>query len=354
MYIKRTAIVRSSAWISFALLTAAALFFSGAAAAQNQAPWPVKEKLLGDKDKKSEDVSGIACTSASGFPRTCLAVDDNVQGAQLVIVRDGELTAGQFIPLIDNVFEGKPLELDGEGVGYTDGFYYVMGSHGHPRDKKNKLDPVKDEAKIKASIEASSQIIRLKIDPASVDGKGKLTTPPEIKSSAAFRNFLAAEPSLKTFMDQRLDKNGLTIEGVAVRDGRLFAGMRGPLLDNNRAAVFSVALDSLFGSAAPDPKLKKLDLGGRGVRDLVAFEKGFLVLAGPSPEAEGNYAVYAWDGETVGEHPAELPRFNLPDGDQAKPEALLPLDRTSDGLRVLVLFDGAEEGAPRALTIPLP
>jgi len=62
-------------------------------------PWKVHNKLLGKpkdaaglESKKSEDVSGIAC-AASGFPRLCLIVDDETQGAQIVIVNDGDLIA---------------------------------------------------------------------------------------------------------------------------------------------------------------------------------------------------------------------------------------------------------------------
>src|ERR1700747_160970 len=76
--------------------------------------WPVRGKLQGKNGEKAENVSGIACATAQRFPRTCLVVDDNLQEAQFVIVKDGEIEAGDMIPLIDNTFEGKRLELDGE------------------------------------------------------------------------------------------------------------------------------------------------------------------------------------------------------------------------------------------------
>jgi hypothetical protein len=229
-----------------------------------------------------------------------------------------------------------------------------MGSHGHPRDKDKELDAVKDAAQIKASIKASSQIVRVKIDPSSVDADGKLKTPPAITRSPQLRNFLAAQPDLKPFMDKRLDQNGLTIEGIAVRDKRLFAGMRGPLLTGNQAAIVSIAIDSLFEGGEPGARLQFLDLGARGIRDLAAFENGFLVLAGPSAEADGMYAIYFWDGEEILKRLAELPKFTTKKGKQAKPEAVLTLDSSNGGLRVLVLFDGPKEGSPRALTIPAP
>ena len=105
--------------------------------------WPVRGKLQGKKGKKSKDLSGVDCTTAKGSPRAGLVIDDNMQEAQFVTVKDGEIVAGDMIALIDNSFEGKPLELDGEGVAYADGFFYVIGSHGHPRDSDHRLDPTK-------------------------------------------------------------------------------------------------------------------------------------------------------------------------------------------------------------------
>ena len=36
-----------------------------------------------------------------------------------------------------------------------------------------------------------------------------------------------------------------------------------------------------------------------------------------------------------------------------QPEALLPLDSDAERVRVLLLFDGPKEGAPRSLEVPL-
>jgi hypothetical protein len=333
---------------------AASLVVARAATAADPAAWPVKGKLLGKQDKKAKDVSGIACSATDGLPRTCLLVDDEAQGAQIVIVKEGEVTAGAFIPLIDDTFAGEPLELDGEGVGFADGSFYVIGSHGHPRDKNKKLDKVKDAAKIAASIKANSQVIRLRFGPSAIGQDGGLKAAPEIKRSAELAKLLAANVTLQPFVNQRLDENGLTIEGVAVRNGRLYAAMRAPLLGGNEVALLSVALGALFDGAPADPKLDRLRLeAGRGIRDLVAFDGGFLILAGPSAEADGTYSLYFWGGGDRLKPLADLPALTE-DGDQLKAEAVLPLDRSAAKLRVLVFFDGAKEGAPRAIEISYP
>lgn len=309
---------------------------TGTAPGQSSDAWPVKGKLIGKDDKKSEDVSGIACTTQKDFPRACLVIDDNLQSAQFVTVEDGKLVTGETIKLIDDKFKGQALELDGEGVAFSKGFYYVIGSHGHPRDKKGKLDPVNDADEIKARIAAASQVVRFRAD------QGAAAT---IERTANLRKFIAADQGLLPFMDKRLEKNGLTIEGIAIKDdGTLFVGFRGPLLDNNEnAAVMAIPLDVLFSGSAAQHKLFRLKLGGRGVRDIVSFEGGLLVLAGPAPDGPGTYAIYAWDGasENVGP-PFELTQFDP----VRKPEGLLPLDKNGTGLRVLILFDGDKEGTP--------
>ena len=307
--------------------------------------WPVHGKLQGKNGEKAENVSGIACATTQGFPRACLIIDDNMQEAQFVTVKDGEIMAGDVIPLIDNSFEGKPLELDGEGVAYSDGFFYVIGSHGHPRDSAHRLDPNKDAAKIAAHIAASSQIVRFhSADPRT-----------SIERTAKLREVIAEQPDLNSHRDQRLERNGLTIEGIAVRHGRILAGFRGPSLNGGRAAVLSVAVDSVFGNAIPDAHLYRLPLGrGTGIRDLTLFGDGVLVLAGPTASGPGSYGIYWWDGESDN---ARLLR-DLVDvvgkKGKRKPEALLPLDEDASRLRLLVLFDREKEGAPVAITVPRP
>jgi hypothetical protein len=303
--------------------------------------WPVKHKLIGVHGKfkdESKDISGIACSTATGFPRSCLVIDDNIQAAQFVEVEDGKIKAG--VKLIDDQFDGKPLELDGEGVAFARGSYYVMGSHGYPRDKEHKLDPTADADKIKARIAASSQIVRLRADGTNVEATPRL------------RDIIAAEPALVPFMDRRLENNGLTIEGVAARnDGTLFAGFRGPVLADNRAVVLSVNIDTLFGGSGTQHRIFRLPLGdGRGVRDLATLDGNILVLAGPVADGPGAYAIYLWDGQS------ETVRWlaDLPFEPTRKPEGLLALDRSSSKLRVLILFDGDKEGAPTPINIPAP
>lgn len=308
---------------------------------QDEDTWPVRRHLLGKDGGDSKDVSGVACTAAEAFPRSCLVVDDNLQAAQFIKLKTSELVAGKPVALIDNTFRGEAVELDGEGVAFFDGRYYVIGSHGHPRDKKGKLDPVRDAEEIRARITASSQIVRFR-----TDGDEQAE---DVERTSRLREILAAEPALQPYLDQRLEKNGLTIEGVAIKDGLLFAGMRGPVLENDNAVIVSTRVDTLFGGTGTEHRLHRLSLGeGRGVRDMAIFEDRILILAGPAAEKPGTYALFSWDGESEQADP--LIEFSF--DPSRKPEALLPLDRNASKLRVLIFFDGEKEGTPTQVKVP--
>ena len=243
-----------SALVTTCLL--AGIAWSGAALGQaaDPGPWEVHGKLIGkpknldgSESKKSEDVSGIACATTSGFPRICLVADDETQGAQIVILEDGKLIAGDFVRLIDDNFAGEPLELDAEGVAFADGFFYVVGSHGRPRHEEG----ADDAAKIEARAKASSRIFRIRFASNSIDVKtGKLNGQPEMTSSLKLTDLIRAQPELAPFVDMPLEENGLTLEGVAARDGMLYAGLRGPVSKDHQAAILSVPLHVLFDGNA--------------------------------------------------------------------------------------------------------
>jgi hypothetical protein len=353
--------IASSHAMAAILLTGGLLAGIGAAAAQDDKAWKVEGKIIGEprnaggESKKSEDVSGLACAGGN-FPRICIIADDETQGAQVVILRDGEMTAGDFIPLINDAHEGEPLEFDAEGVAYAGDSFYVIGSHGRPRREAD----ARKEARNVARAEAARRVFRIHFAADSVDmGTGRIKTAPEIKSSTRLVELIRSDTDLSPWFDKALADNGLTIEGVAARDGRLFVGMRGPVLPDGNAAVLEVPLTAVFDGQPGNAVLHRLRLGndtqgkGRGIRDLAAHKNGILVLAGPvndPPEGyeirKGDYTVMWWDG-TISERLLDLKGY----GKEVKPEAITPLDENGGKLRALVLFDGPDEGEPRPVSI---
>lgn len=325
------------------------LFFAGATAAvaQQTERWQVPNGLLGKNGKVPKDISGIACSTNTGFPRLCLVIDDNLQAAQQVTMQDGSLDAGEPIPLIEDAWQGRPLELDGEGVAFAEGVFHVIGSHGHPRDADHKLDPVADRDRIEARIKAASQIVPLRLEP-----DGTLTRLPVLTLTRA----IATQPDLRVAAGRRLEANGLTVEGIAVKGGRLLAGFRGPNLPDGRAAVLDVTLSGLRTGNDSTSRLFKLPLGGgQGVRDMAPFGQGFLVLAGPTANEAGRYELFAWDGAS-GDGVKSLGDITCATtaSEARKPEAVLPLNDDGPLLRVLILFDGAKKGDPTVVAVQPP
>ena len=356
--------------LSIALL--AAVSWAAPTLAQSQ-PWPVKGKLFGQANdavgadfKKSEDVSGIACATETDFPRLCLIADDEAPGAQIVILKDGEIIAGSFIPLVSDVYvtgkgNKRVAELDAEAVAYADGSFYVTGSHGRPRNTDNAT------AAADARAAVTRRIFKITFPPGAVD-----PATGQLKGTASITPSTALEALLKIKLDGAFDKpladNGLTIEGLAVTGTTLHIGLRAPVLPDGgtiagtKAVILSAPLASIFGPppSADASTITLLDLKSdtgqaRGIRDLVVYKGDLMMIAGPVLDPAdgavktGDYAIYRFsDGKTT----------KLVDlqgqGDKIKPEAMLPLDEKDRMMRLLILFDGPEEGGGRTVTFKMP
>jgi hypothetical protein len=337
-----------------------------AADARDDEDWKVDKRLLGKEGKKSVDVSGIACTTSSGFPRQCLVIDDDLQNAQFVIVEDGKLHAGDAVRLIHNEFDHKPLELDGEGVAFYKDAFYVIGSHGHPRKHTEDCKDQTPSEENTAKISAASQIVRIRLND-EVGKRLSMHDVLEVKATPKLRQIMIDNEMLRPFVDKCIepkDGNGVTIEGIAVMDDRLYVGFRGPSLRGG-APILSVPLAMLFGDHTGEADLAVVSLEeGRGIRDLAPYKDGLLVLAGPRGSEQGKYDVHWWDRRHNGLEPVRMKPLgditkqagaDKPDKER-KPEGLLPLDQPGGQLRLLILSDGAdaEEGAPRAVLVDTP
>ncbi len=309
-----------------------------ASASVHAEAWEVDGRLLKAGGGKADDLSGIACDTATGFPRDCLVIDDETQWAQWVRLEDGRLVAGDTLPLIADRFGGVALEADGEGVAFADGAFYVIGSHGAPRNGPG-MPPSRQLARLRAD----SHLFRI-----TRDGAGT-----QVDDTPALMSVILTQPDLREHAARPLDENGVTIEGLALLGPDTFVGFREPVLgSDDRAAVLQVSTASLFGGEADAGTLHLLELGfGRGVRDLAPFGDELVILAGPGPDQPGTYSIFRWtpaDGPTA-RFIADVPC----DADQpGKPEAILPLDVTQATLRLLVLNDGPNEGDPRVCALP--
>jgi Protein of unknown function (DUF3616) len=103
--------------------------------------------------------------------------------------------------------------------------------------------------------------------------------------------------TIKKFFNRPLAEGGVNIEGIAVKNDRMYFGLRGPSLDGS-AFVLSVDAEAVFTKEGDlKSKVTPLALGlNTGIRDLAAINDGILILAGPTRDETVPYAVWFWDG----------------------------------------------------------
>jgi len=244
------------------------------------------------------------------------------------------LTVTRTIPLL-----ASGAEIDIEAIAAEAGSYYVVGSHGVAK-------------KTGESQGNRYKVFRLKVNPATGSAVARDT--------ASLSDLLRRDPVLGRHFQRPLQRRGLSIEGLAVRDGRLFFGFRGPNLDGV-AFVLEIRADDVFArKPRPEYTLHRLSLGdGLGIREMVAARTCFLIIAGNSgaepsekyPRAENyregrGYSLFTWDGKGSRVHEiGAIP--NVP----GKAEAMTILDEAPDHVTVLMLFDGPKGGRPSVYRI---
>ena len=167
-------------------------------------------------------------------------------------------------------------------------------------------------------------------------------------------------------------RHGVNIEGLAVRNGRLYFGFRGPAR-NGQALVLAVDAEALFRGGDSSASIARIKVGaGRGIRDMVAVQDGFLLLTGPDDDPPGQarvrWAIVWWDGKRS--TTVAVPKFlatldlgkvelrelkagkaNACDDKEVKPEAMTVLEETALAYKLLLLSDGMCDGGALTFTV---
>jgi hypothetical protein len=110
-----------------------------------------------------------------------------------------------------------------------------------------------------------------------------------------------------------------------------------------------------------DNEILYVNLDGRGIRDLVKVQDGFLIAAGPVGDSPLSYQLYHWNGadalpgeRQVGDPPRGtttlLGRIPTPAGGKAEGIALL--GEAADHYEVLIAYDGVDRGGMQVLRAP--
>jgi len=279
---------------------------------------------------EDEDLSGIAFIS----DRFGLIGADESREVQVVEISRQAKTL-RVLETVSLARSGD--EIDIEAIAAEGDTYYIIGSHGISK-KEGELQGNR------------YGIFRLKVDPAT----GRPTRPLSVER-ASLAEVLRSDPVLGEHFGKPLQQRGVNIEGLAVRDGRLFVGLRGPSLEGS-AFVLEVRAEDVFdGKPLPPYTLHKLQMGpGLGIREIVAAQSDFLIIAGNSAaepsekytqsveyDEDREFLLIEWDGAGSEVHKiGPIPDVN------GKAEAMMILEETQDHVTVLMLFDGPRQGRP--------
>jgi hypothetical protein len=262
-----------------------------------------------------------------------------------------------------------------EGLVYEDGYLWLVGSHSLKRKKPKLKDGAEKAQKQLAHVSSDgNRYLLARIPVVEADGtytlakgdtrNGKKRTAAQLHGNAQGNDLtkaLRGDEHLGSFLAIPGKDNGFDIEGLAVVGGRLFIGLRGPVL-RGWAVILEVELKEdneqpstlRLKAIGPNDRLYRkhfLHLGGLGIRDLCAQGSDLLILAGPTMDLDGPVTIFRWPGgtEPKGENvvPAsELERvLEVPYGqgvDHAEGMTLFSPDG-GKARSLLVVYDSASE-----------
>ena len=207
-------------------------------------------------------------------------------------------------------------EADIEGIARTEGWLWAIGSHALVRRRPK---PEHDEAKVLRRLGKLRRdpnryvIVRLAVqlgvdrrpEPVRVSRDGRRSALVGAPGTETLVDLLRADAHLAPFLPIPARDNGIDVQGLAAVGGRLYIGLRGPVLRG-----WAVVLEVLPVQDPTDPgrlalgifpeggRYRKhfLELGGLGVRDLCPDGDDLLVLAGPTSTLSGPVRVHRWLG----------------------------------------------------------
>ena len=247
-------------------------------------------RLVGDVHRP-EDISAIASFGPGGDEFLAIGSDESRDRIQILqkrsiseyrVIRDISLTRSS---------QKSTEELDIESIAIDGDTLYAIGSHSLRRKAVRLTNTCKQNRKRLFQVvkeDRKNQVFTVPIDLESGEPNGK------IKSRDRLQSVLKKDDILGPFTKIPSKENGVDIEGVAVQDGKLFLGFRGPVLRGNYVPVMVTSLKK-----PKDYELRFINLDGRGIRDILSVVEGFLLIAGPMGDGLDPYELFFWDGSDL-------------------------------------------------------
>lgn len=332
-------------------------------------------RILLQFDKKADDLLGdISAVARTPDGSLWVASDERFGIERLSSIEPSVFGNHQHYSIRDFVelFDDDD-EIDIEGMDYSDGYLWLVGSHSTKRKKPKGKKEEKDlERLLEVKHERNRHLLAripvvngelLKSCAASDRAEDKLTAACLEKTETAniLMEALAQDPHFGSIIASGLPskENGFDIEGLVVRGNRIFLGLRGPVL-RGWAIILELEVEEtqpgiLTLAAIGEDKLpyKKhfLELDGLGVRELCWHGDDLLILAGPTMVLEGAMKIFQLQdilersSDSLCWQDSERLKvlFNLPvkiGTDRAEGLTLFPILGKSEGL--MVVYDSPD------------
>ena len=268
-------------------------------------------------DELRRDISALAVSESTLFA----ACDETATVERLVHTGAGVYDHQQSIAL-GNFFDlpaGPSGEMDIEGLAIDGKALWVVGSHSLKRDKpepdENTHEDALDEL---AEIDRDPNRYFLGRLPLTRGTNGECQIVEDIgpqdrkrrpaclkmkkKGGNKLTKILHRDRHLKPSVTLPCKENGFDIEGLAVKNDRVFLGLRGPVL-RGWAVIVELKLKrtkdgwlkpTKFPSTGSRYRKHFLPLTGLGIRDLEVDGNQLLVLAGPTMDHDGSGMLFRW------------------------------------------------------------
>ena len=277
--------------------------------------------------------------------------------------------------------KGSIPEADMEGIACCGDYLWVAGSHSAVRDGARGSTATQAIASLANVRRAGNRFLLARIPLAvsnansepilvreATTGDGRLLRAARLsggRKNNALTRALRDDPHLGPFLPIPSKDNGFDIEGLAAAPGgRLFLGLRGPVIDG-WACVLEIQVDEhprrnrelvlrKLARPATSPAARALyrkhflDLSGLGIRDLCIAGNDLLILTGPPMRGKGTAQIRLWKNALRNRAEQMLKRealptlLELPYGEKHDhPEGLTVIGRRDRRVVVLVIYDSA-------------
>lgn len=226
-------------------------------------------------------------------------------------------------------------EIDIEGLDIDGDWLWLVGSHSLKREKPDADAPAQEQRQALATLASDGNrylLARLPLAHGAggshpqrrLERDGSLLCAAQLEGDAVGNELseaLADDPHLGPFLKLPGKDNGFDIEGLAVHAGRVFVGLRGPVL-RGWAVILELEpvprdnSDHVLRLKRIGPGQRRyrkhfLQLDGLGIRDLVLQGDDLLILAGPTMDLDGPVELVRWPGGARPEQESVLHREQL-------------------------------------------